>query len=74
MHEGFVERLLVVARVVEARVLALALCNPQLKVPQLAGVALEDDVASDACFIEVGLVDPQPAQALECVVPDDGGD
>lgn len=57
VHKGPVERLLVVAGVVEVWVLALALGDAQLKVTQLGSLALEDNVAGDARLIEVGLVD-----------------
>lgn len=73
MHQGPVQGLLVVAGVVEVRVAALALGDPQLKVAQLGGLAVEDDMAGDACLVEVGLVDLEAAEALERVVPDEGG-
>lgn len=73
VDKGPVQRLVVVAGVVEVRVLSLALGNAQLEVAQLRGLALKDDVAGDARLIVVGTVDLEAAQALKGVVPDDGG-
>jgi hypothetical protein len=71
VHKRPVQRLVVVAGVIEARVLALALGNAHLEVAQLGCLALEDDVAGDARLVAVRLVDLKAAEALERVVPDD---
>lgn len=72
VHQGSIQRLLLVAGMIEVRVLSLALGDPQLKVAQLRSLALENNIARDARFRCVRILDLQAAKTLERVVPDDG--